>query len=145
MKEIMAVSPDQSMCSFSGNHPFYLGNLDGDQVEKFWKRFAGLSEIMEIMEIPVLKGEIVLPTKKNKLKVLVKGRRNDENFVMLKLSFLVVTGIARPSGSDKLYTATKVETLRIWDCASGQVSICLPLRVHSIVWLFFNGYLSLFG
>ncbi|KAL0816309.1 hypothetical protein Bca101_072753 [Brassica carinata] len=144
MKEIMAVSPDQSMCSFSGNHPFYLGNLDGDQVEKFWKRFAGLSEIMEIMEIPVLKGEIVLPTKKNKLKVLVKGRRNDENFVMLKLSFLVVTGIARPSGSDKLYTATKVETLRIWDCASGQVSICLPLRVHSIVWLFFNGYLSLF-
>lgn len=89
MKEIMAVSPDQSMCSFSGNHPFYLGNLDGDQVEKFWKRFAGLSEIMEIMEIPVLKGEIVLPTKKNKLKVLVKGRRNDENFVMLKLSFLV--------------------------------------------------------
>ncbi|CAN6891719.1 unnamed protein product [Brassica oleracea] len=86
MKEIMAVSPDQSMCSFSGNHPFYLGNLDGDQVEKFWKRFAVLSEIMEI---PVLKGEIVLPTKKNKLKVLVKGRRNDENFVMLKLSFLV--------------------------------------------------------
>ncbi|KAF3553272.1 hypothetical protein F2Q69_00010510 [Brassica cretica] len=53
---------------WSGNHPFYLGNrsalmVDADQVEKFRKRFAGLSEIMEI---PVLKGEIVLPTKKNK-------------------------------------------------------------------------------
>ncbi|CAF1920894.1 unnamed protein product [Brassica napus] len=56
----------------------------------------------------------------------------------------VVTGIALPSGSDKLYTASKDETLRIWDCASGQVSIYLPLRIHSIVWLFFNGYLSLF-
>ncbi|XP_048600154.1 zinc finger CCCH domain-containing protein 48 isoform X4 [Brassica napus] len=32
----------------------------------------------------------------------------------------VVTGIALPSGSDKLYTASKDETLRIWDCASGQ-------------------------
>ncbi|EOA35866.1 hypothetical protein CARUB_v10021107mg [Capsella rubella] len=53
---------------WSGNHPFYLGNrsalmVDADQVEKFRKRFAGLSEIMEI---PVLKGEIVLPTKKGK-------------------------------------------------------------------------------
>ncbi|CAH8358409.1 unnamed protein product [Eruca vesicaria subsp. sativa] len=53
---------------WSGNHPFYLGNrsalmVDADQVEKFRKRFAGLSEIMEI---PVLKGEIVLPTKKSK-------------------------------------------------------------------------------
>ena len=37
----------------------------------------------------------------------------------------VVTGIALPSGSDKLYTASKDETLRIWDCASGQVLICL--------------------
>ncbi|CAE5964217.1 unnamed protein product [Arabidopsis lyrata] len=53
---------------WSGNHPFYLGNrsalmVDADQVEKFRKRFAGLSEIMEI---PVLKGEIVMPTKKSK-------------------------------------------------------------------------------
>ncbi|XP_010416412.1 PREDICTED: 50S ribosomal protein L31, chloroplastic-like [Camelina sativa] len=53
---------------WSGNHPFYLGNrsalmVDADQVEKFRKRFAGLSEIMEI---PVLKGEIVMPTKKGK-------------------------------------------------------------------------------
>ncbi|KAF2605571.1 hypothetical protein F2Q70_00024482 [Brassica cretica] len=53
---------------WSGNHPFYVGNrsalmVDADQVEKFRKRFAGLSEIMEI---PVLKGEIVSPTKKNK-------------------------------------------------------------------------------
>ncbi|XVE56082.1 hypothetical protein DITRI_Ditri03aG0208600 [Diplodiscus trichospermus] len=51
---------------WSGNHPFYLGNrsavlVDADQVEKFRKKFGQLSEIMEI---PVLKGEIVLPTKR---------------------------------------------------------------------------------
>ncbi|KAI3460337.1 hypothetical protein Pfo_017000 [Paulownia fortunei] len=48
---------------WSGNHPFYLGSrsqllVDADQVEKFRKKFSGLSKIMEI---PVLKGEIVLP------------------------------------------------------------------------------------
>ncbi|KAM7272914.1 hypothetical protein ACFE04_027578 [Oxalis oulophora] len=32
----------------------------------------------------------------------------------------VVTGIALPSGSDKLYTGSKDETVRAWDCASGQ-------------------------
>ncbi|KAA3490410.1 hypothetical protein ERO13_D05G195400v2 [Gossypium hirsutum] len=51
---------------WSGNHPFYLGNrsavlVDADQVEKFRKKFGQLSEIMEI---PVLKGEIILPTKR---------------------------------------------------------------------------------
>ncbi|GFP98401.1 50S ribosomal protein l31 chloroplastic [Phtheirospermum japonicum] len=51
---------------WSGNHPFYLGSrsqnlIDADQVEKFRKRFSGLDDIMEI---PVLKGEIVLPPKK---------------------------------------------------------------------------------
>ncbi|XP_015884664.3 large ribosomal subunit protein bL31c [Ziziphus jujuba] len=51
---------------WSGNHPFYLGNrsallVDADQVEKFRKKFGELSEIMEI---PVLKGEIVLPSKR---------------------------------------------------------------------------------
>ncbi|CAH9077843.1 unnamed protein product [Cuscuta europaea] len=51
---------------WSGNHPFYLGSRahllsDAGQVEKFRKKFAGLSSIMEI---PVLKGEIVLPPKK---------------------------------------------------------------------------------
>ncbi|KDP38539.1 hypothetical protein JCGZ_04464 [Jatropha curcas] len=50
---------------WSGNHPFYLGNrsavvVDADQVEKFRKKFGELSQLMEI---PVLKGEIVLPTK----------------------------------------------------------------------------------
>jgi WD40 repeat protein len=33
----------------------------------------------------------------------------------------LVSGIALPSGSDKLYTGSKDETLRVWDCASGQV------------------------
>ncbi|XP_010536494.1 PREDICTED: zinc finger CCCH domain-containing protein 48-like isoform X1 [Tarenaya hassleriana] len=32
----------------------------------------------------------------------------------------LVSSIALPSGSDKLYTASQDETLRIWDCASGQ-------------------------
>lgn len=51
---------------WSGNHPFYLGSrsallVDADQVEKFRKRYAGLDEIMEI---PVLTGEVVLPPKR---------------------------------------------------------------------------------
>ncbi|KAJ7966783.1 50S ribosomal protein L31 [Quillaja saponaria] len=51
---------------WSGNHPFYLGNrsallVDADQVEKFRKKFGELSQIMEI---PVLKGEIILPSKR---------------------------------------------------------------------------------
>ncbi|OMO75161.1 Ribosomal protein L31 [Corchorus olitorius] len=51
---------------WSGNHPFYLGNrsavlVEANQVEKFRKKFGELSEIMEI---PVLKGEIVLPSKR---------------------------------------------------------------------------------
>ncbi|KDP22336.1 hypothetical protein JCGZ_26167 [Jatropha curcas] len=32
----------------------------------------------------------------------------------------VVTGIALPSGSDKLYTGSNDETVRVWDCQSGQ-------------------------
>ncbi|XP_057988686.1 zinc finger CCCH domain-containing protein 48 isoform X3 [Hevea brasiliensis] len=32
----------------------------------------------------------------------------------------VVTGIALPSGSDKLYTGSNDETVRVWDCHSGQ-------------------------
>lgn len=51
---------------WSGNHPFYLGSrssliVDDDQVEKFRKKYGQLSDLMEI---PVLKGEIVLPQKK---------------------------------------------------------------------------------
>ena len=51
---------------WSGNHPFYLGSrsallIDDDQVEKFRKKFG---ELKEIMEIPVLKGEIILPPKR---------------------------------------------------------------------------------
>ncbi|CAK9161000.1 unnamed protein product [Ilex paraguariensis] len=33
---------------------------------------------------------------------------------------MVVSGIAMPSGSDKLYTGSKDETVRVWDCQSGQ-------------------------
>ncbi|XP_004499182.1 large ribosomal subunit protein bL31c isoform X2 [Cicer arietinum] len=55
---------------WSGNHPFYLGNrsafmISDDQVEKFRKKFGGLSEIMDI---PVLKGEIVVPSRRKGLK-----------------------------------------------------------------------------
>ncbi|XP_020250770.1 zinc finger CCCH domain-containing protein 17-like [Asparagus officinalis] len=32
----------------------------------------------------------------------------------------VITGIALPSGSDKLYSGSKDETVRVWDCQSGQ-------------------------
>ncbi|KAH7537964.1 hypothetical protein FEM48_Zijuj03G0148900 [Ziziphus jujuba var. spinosa] len=32
----------------------------------------------------------------------------------------VVSAIAMPAGSDKLYTGSKDETLRVWDCQSGQ-------------------------
>ncbi|KAM7256036.1 hypothetical protein ACFE04_011777 [Oxalis oulophora] len=51
---------------WSGNHPFYLGNrsalmVDADQVEKFRKKFG---ELTQIMEIPNLKGEIILPPKR---------------------------------------------------------------------------------
>ncbi|KAK4431542.1 Zinc finger CCCH domain-containing protein 48 [Sesamum alatum] len=34
----------------------------------------------------------------------------------------VVTGIALPSGSDKLYTGSQDETVRVWDCQSGQLA-----------------------
>ncbi|KAJ1384899.1 Ribosomal protein L31 [Sesbania bispinosa] len=55
---------------WSGNHPFYLGNrsavmVSDDQVEKFRKKFGQLSEIMEI---PVLKGEIVIPSRRKGIK-----------------------------------------------------------------------------
>ncbi|KAG8390288.1 hypothetical protein BUALT_Bualt01G0068000 [Buddleja alternifolia] len=33
-----------------------------------------------------------------------------------------VTGIAFPSGSDKLYTGSQDETLKVWDCQSGQLA-----------------------
>ncbi|PON93407.1 Ribosomal protein [Trema orientale] len=51
---------------WSGNHPFYLGSrsaqlIDDDQVAKFRKKY---SDLTEIMEIPVLKGEIILPPKR---------------------------------------------------------------------------------
>ncbi|KAF3520426.1 hypothetical protein DY000_02059901 [Brassica cretica] len=55
---------------------------------------------------------------------------DDSGFSLLtQVLFLghVVTGIALPSGYDKLYTASKDETLQIWDCASGQCTGVLNL------------------
>ncbi|KAK4746568.1 hypothetical protein SAY87_025605 [Trapa incisa] len=39
----------------------------------------------------------------------------------------VVTGIAFPSGSDKLYTGSKDESVRMWDCQSGQCTCVVNL------------------
>lgn len=36
-----------------------------------------------------------------------------------------MTGIAFPTGSGQLYTGSKDETVRIWDCQSGQVHFSL--------------------
>lgn len=57
---------EYSVDVWSGNHPFYLGNrsallIDADQVEKFRKKYG---ELTDLMEIPTLKGEIILPTKR---------------------------------------------------------------------------------
>ncbi|GKE66503.1 50S ribosomal protein L31, chloroplastic [Tanacetum coccineum] len=54
---------------WSGNHPFYLGSrsanlIDADQVEKFRKKFGGLGGLDQLMQIPTLKGEIVIPPKR---------------------------------------------------------------------------------
>ncbi|KAG9140693.1 hypothetical protein Leryth_006877 [Lithospermum erythrorhizon] len=38
-----------------------------------------------------------------------------------------VTGIALPTGSDKLYTGSKDETVRVWDCQSGQCAGSITL------------------
>ncbi|KAK9113075.1 hypothetical protein Scep_020594 [Stephania cephalantha] len=65
---------EYSVDVWSGNHPFYQGSrsallVDADQVEKFRKKFG---ELGRIMEIPVLKGEIVLPPKR---KSPAKGKK----------------------------------------------------------------------
>lgn len=38
-----------------------------------------------------------------------------------RICYQVVTGIVLPSGIDKLYTGSQDETVRVWDCQSGQV------------------------
>lgn len=50
---------------WSGNHPFYLGSrsanlIDAVQVEKF----GGVGGLDQFMQIPTLKGEIVIPPKR---------------------------------------------------------------------------------
>ncbi|KAI3503759.1 hypothetical protein L1887_32208 [Cichorium endivia] len=54
---------------WSGNHPFYLGSrsvnlIDADQVEKFRKKFGRIGGLEQFMEIPTLKGEIIIPPKR---------------------------------------------------------------------------------
>ncbi|KAE8799118.1 Zinc finger CCCH domain-containing protein 17 [Hordeum vulgare] len=39
----------------------------------------------------------------------------------------VVTGIALPAGSDKLYSGSKDGTVRLWDCQTGQCAGVLPV------------------
>ncbi|KAM3242887.1 hypothetical protein ACQJBY_055082 [Aegilops geniculata] len=39
----------------------------------------------------------------------------------------VVTGIALPTGSDKLYSGSKDGTVRLWDCQTGQCAGVLPV------------------
>ncbi|KAG5542362.1 hypothetical protein RHGRI_022034 [Rhododendron griersonianum] len=58
--------PEYVIDVWSGNHPFYLGSrsqtlVDDDQVSKFRKKYG---ELTAWMEIPVLKGEIVIPPKR---------------------------------------------------------------------------------
>ncbi|KAJ6748038.1 WD REPEAT-CONTAINING [Salix purpurea] len=51
------------------------------------------------------------------------GRRGGDGFSLLTQlegHQKVISGIALPSGSDKLYTGSKDETVRVWDCQSGQ-------------------------
>lgn len=62
---------------WSGNHPFYLGSrsanlIDADQVEKFRKKFGGEGGLDQFMQIPTLKGEIVIPPKR---KAAGKGKK----------------------------------------------------------------------
>jgi len=54
---------------WSGNHPFYLGSrsqtlVDDDQVSKFRKRYGSITQFMEI---PVLKGEIIIPPRRKRV------------------------------------------------------------------------------
>ena len=56
-----------------------------------------------------------------------------------------VSGIALPSGSDKLYTGSKDETVRIWDCQSGQVVIIITviiIVIFVVIWCFYFLYLN---
>ncbi|KAJ0708894.1 putative ribosomal protein L31 [Helianthus annuus] len=59
------------------NHPFYLGSrsanlIDADQVEKFRKKFGGDGGLDQFMQIPTLKGEIIIPPKR---KAAGKGKK----------------------------------------------------------------------
>ncbi|KAJ4746771.1 zinc finger WD40 repeat protein 1 [Rhynchospora pubera] len=39
----------------------------------------------------------------------------------------VVTAIALPSGSDKLYSGSKDKTVKVWDCQTGQCTVSIPM------------------
>lgn len=52
-----------------------------------------------------------------------------------------MSGIALPSGSDKLYTGSKDETVRVWDCQSGQVGINFLFDCYLLVLIPFFSFL----
>lgn len=54
-----------------------------------------------------------------------------------KIVCQAVTGITLPSGSDKLYSGSEDETVRVWDCQSGQVvPICIFCLRYFTLFLF---------
>lgn len=46
-----------------------------------------------------------------------------EPYLTIKTLYQAITGIALPSGSNKLFCSSKDKSLRVWDCNSGQVCL----------------------
>lgn len=58
-------------------------------------------------------------------------------FVLNWRIYQVVTGITLPPGSDKLYSGSQDETVRVWDCQSGQVVfICISCLFSLYIFFF---------
>lgn len=71
------------------------------------------------------------------LVLLVRARALRCHFYRSHLEIFVcqaVTGITLPSGSDKLYSGSEDETVRVWNCQSGQV---VPMCIFCILCLRF--------
>uniref|UniRef100_A0A1S3ZWQ4 ATP-dependent DNA helicase n=1 Tax=Nicotiana tabacum TaxID=4097 RepID=A0A1S3ZWQ4_TOBAC len=57
-------------------------------------------------------------TSRKGLKILVC---DDDGNITTEATNVVITGIALPSGSDKLYSGSTDKIVRVWDCQSGQI------------------------